>query len=139
MPVGTPTALAAPVSDETKAAALKKRQKEIEERDLKKMQGKWAIYGEQIGGVPFKHEASFLIQGNTIDGRPFTLDASSRPKTMTCHDRDEDGNKRTWVNIYAFDDDHLLLMALQLGEVGHPLDFGSRHHQFLRLERVADE
>lgn len=118
---------------------------ELKARDLRKLQGKWAVVREVYCGTlqegdrgtwTFKDDT---LKVNDLPEAKFAVNVSARPKRLVRTFTDKEGRKRTRGYIYTFDDDHLLLSGRFefFNEEKPPADFGSDMN-FLRLKRQDD-
>ena len=142
-------------SGDPKADAAKKLQEEIKARDLKKLQGKWVVVARYSSGHKQKitmdvevtepngkrkilkdQPMIFTFKGNTLNGLPFTMDVSRRPRVLTYDTVNAVNEKVTQHFIYMFDEEQLLLAESDLvSPKGPPGEF-SGSVQIMRLERV---
>ena len=138
-----------------KAEEAKKQQEETKARDLKKLQGQWVVVARYSSGhkqsIRWDVEVTepngqrkllkdqpmiWTFKDNTVNGLPFTMDISRRPKLSTYGTVNAVNKKVTRHYIYMFDEEQLLL-----AESGHdiyrgpPADF-SGFISLMRLERV---
>ncbi|MBI2807013.1 MAG: hypothetical protein HYX68_18685 [Planctomycetes bacterium] len=131
----------------TVAADDGKADKKFEDKELKKLQGRWQVIRYIAGnheqqGIPGKE---VIIKGGTIKTNfergllivegEFVIDTTGRPKKLIASYVEPNKTKRKVSFIYTFDDEQLLLGTSFFRNA--PLDFCDAD-TFIRLKRMKD-